>query len=85
MQAIKNENTSLDSKITIYTFENQTFRIVGTLEKPQFVVKDICNILEIVNVTNAVKNIPKEWKGDFHSIKDSSGHKQQMLTVSALL
>lgn len=68
MQTLQKDNVlskNNTDNITIYTFENQMFRVVGTNEKPQFVVKDICKILEIVNVTNAVKSIPEEWKADF--------------------
>jgi prophage antirepressor-like protein len=55
--------------------------VVGSFDKPQFVVKDICNILGISNVTMAVRSIPEEWRGELNQIEDSSGHKQHMLTV----
>jgi prophage antirepressor-like protein len=83
MTSLQNNNSSFqtNSDIVIYTFENQTFRVAGSLDNPQFVVKDICNILGITNVTNAMKSIPEEWVGDFHQMKDTTGRKQNMLTV----
>jgi prophage antirepressor-like protein len=82
MQTLQNKNPSqINTEITIYTFENQTFRVVGTHDKPQFVVKDVCDILGLSNVTQAIKSIPEEWKADFNPIKDANGRSQQMLTV----
>jgi prophage antirepressor-like protein len=68
------------TNINIYTFENQIFRVVGSFEEPQFIVKDVCNILGISNPSVAVKNIPEEWKGDLIQI-EVSGHRQSMLTL----
>jgi prophage antirepressor-like protein len=62
-------------------FDNKPFRVIGSLDNPQFVVKDICDILGLSNVTQATKSIPKEWLGDFNQIKDASGRIQHMNTV----
>jgi prophage antirepressor-like protein len=51
-----------NKEIEIYSFKGKNIRVVGTFETPLFAVKDICNILEIVNVTTAVSNIPDKWK-----------------------
>jgi prophage antirepressor-like protein len=79
--SLKTSSASETSEVIIYTFENQPFRVVGSLDKPQFVVKDICDILGISNATNAVRNIPEEWHGDLYQIKDTIGRLQHMNTV----
>ena len=61
-------------------FENENVRIVGTLENPFFVVKDICDMLELSNVTNAIRNIPDKWKS-VNIIKTKSGN-QNMITLN---
>ena len=43
-------------------FEGKVVRITGSFENPWFVAKDICDILGLNNVTNAVKHIPDKWR-----------------------
>jgi prophage antirepressor-like protein len=43
-------------------FNNENIRIVGTTENPMFVVKDICKILGLSNVTEVLRNIPEKCK-----------------------
>ena len=43
-------------------FNDENIRIVGTTENPMFVVKDICKILGLSNVTEVLRNIPENWK-----------------------
>ena len=61
-------------------FENENIRIVGTNENPFFAVKDICNMLELSNVSSTMKNISDKWKA-LDIIKTKSGN-QKMLTVN---
>ena len=83
MSQIISSSSSVSFEIdTVYGFQGQNIRVFGSVEKPSFVVKDLCDVLGITNVSNAVKNIPIEWKGDFYKIKDSNGHDQTMITVS---
>ena len=44
------------------SFNNETIRVLGTSENPMFVVKDICKILGLSNVTATLRNIPDKWK-----------------------
>jgi len=44
-------------------FEKKEIRIVGTCNQPWFVAKDICNILNIKNVSLTLDKLPEEWKG----------------------
>ena len=59
---IKLKMTSTNN-IEIYNFQNKTIRITGDHDKPWFVVKDVCDVLEISNVAQVLKNIPEKWKG----------------------
>ena len=43
-------------------FEKNQVRIIGTCEDPWFVVKDICNILDIKDNRSALRTIPEKWK-----------------------
>jgi len=63
-----------------FDFNNSTVRVVGTSNKPIFFAKDICNILEIKNVSHALVNIPEKWKGIVKS--DTSYTGQEMLTLT---
>ena len=44
-------------------YNKNTVRILGSFNEPYFVAKDICNILELRDVSNALLNIPEKWKG----------------------
>lgn len=44
-----------------FKFENKEIRVIGSYQEPWFVAKDICDILELSNITNALKNIPEKW------------------------
>lgn len=44
------------------SFNDETIRVLGTSENPMFVVKDICKILGLSNVTETLRNIPEKWR-----------------------
>ena len=44
------------------SFNENNVRIIGTYHEPWFVAKDVCNILELPNVTNAIKILPDKWR-----------------------
>ena len=75
--------TTESMDIQIYTFEQRKIRVLGTHDNPYFVVKDVCDVLELSNVTNALRSIPDKWqKDDFTNCKDISGRSINMLTVN---
>jgi prophage antirepressor-like protein len=43
-------------------FQNNKIRVYGNLEEPWFLAKDICNILNITNTTETLRNFPTKWK-----------------------
>ena len=45
-----------------FKFADKEIRVSGSYNEPYFVAKDICDILELSNVTEALKNIPQKWK-----------------------
>ena len=47
---------------TTFNFNTNSIRVLGNPDSPLFVAKDICNILELTNVTESLKNIPEKWK-----------------------
>jgi len=65
------------------SFNEKNIRIVGTCQEPWFVAKDICNILELKNITEALKMIPESSRcsaklntfggGQMMSIIDEAG------------
>ena len=63
-----------------FGFEDNPIRIVGTYENPLFVAKDICDILGLNNITNALRNIPEKYM-TLQSIK-SSYNSQNMILLT---
>ena len=45
-----------------FNFNEKIIRVVGTTKEPWFVAKDICDILGLSNITNALKNLPEKWR-----------------------
>lgn len=46
-----------------FLFEKNKIRIFGNFDKPLFVAKDICDVLGLSNITEALKHIPEKWMG----------------------
>jgi prophage antirepressor-like protein len=45
-----------------FVFNEKDIRILGSYNEPLFVAKDICTVLGLSNVTEALKSIPQKWK-----------------------
>ena len=63
-----------------FNFNNNIIRIVGTYDEPWFVAKDICQILEIRDVSMALTKIPEKWKGT--KVIGTLGGKQDMRIIN---
>ena len=75
--------TDLINSIDIsLAFNDENIRIVGTTEEPMFVVKDICKILGLSNVTEVLRNIPDKWK---YSVKLNTSTQGFRLNLIPLL
>lgn len=66
--------------IQTFDFETKQIRIIGDPKIPWFLAKDICAILELSNVSQAVAKLPEKWKGIYQN--DTLGGKQNMITIS---
>lgn len=53
--------------------DSKNVRIVGTINNPMFVVKDICDILGLKNVTDSIKIIPEKWKKTINFSTETRG------------
>ena len=69
--------TQIDKTVS---FNEKNIRIVGTCENPWFVAKDICNILELKNITETMKMIPEKWRGS--EKLNTFGGEQNMIIIS---
>jgi len=63
-----------------FNFNEQTMRVVGDSNEPWFVARDICNILELSNITDALKHIPEAWRGCMKL--NTFGGVQDMITIN---
>jgi prophage antirepressor-like protein len=48
--------------INTINFNDDTIRVSGTYNERWFVAKDICHVLGLTNVTEALRNIPDKWR-----------------------
>jgi prophage antirepressor-like protein len=63
-----------------FNFNDKQIRIIGTGENPWFIAKDICEILGLKDVSNALLNIPEKWKGT--KVISTLGGKQDMRIIN---
>ena len=62
------------------SFNDRTIRVTGSATEPWFVAKDICSILGLPNMIEALKSIPEKWRG---SVKLTTfGGLQSMVTIN---
>ena len=62
------------------SFNEKNIRVIGSYEEPWFVAKDICNILELPNITNAIKILPEKWRG--LKLLNTFGGDQNMIIIN---
>jgi len=68
------------TNLSIFTFESQPVRFVGTPEKPEWIAQDVCDVLAIGKASNALRNFELDEKG--MCLIHTPGGSQQMLTVT---
>ena len=64
------------------SFNDETIRVLGTSDNPMFVVKDICNILGLTNVTETLRNIPEKWRSSVSLKTGNSSNFQTSCVVN---
>ena len=62
------------------SFNENTIRIVGTYDKPWFVAKDVCELLDIKDNRSALRILPDEWKGE--QVLPTLGGNQNMTIIN---
>ncbi|BBD70755.1 prophage antirepressor [Nostoc commune NIES-4072] len=72
------------SDLSIFVFESQEIRFVGTPEKPEWVAADVCAILEIKNPSDALGSFDEDERGlaNVYTPGDDNPQGQEMLTVT---
>jgi prophage antirepressor-like protein len=72
------------SDLSVFVFESQKVRFVGTPEKPEWVAADVCAILEIKNVSDALTPFVFIERGiaTAYTPGDDNPQGQEMLTVT---
>jgi prophage antirepressor-like protein len=66
--------------IQSFDFNTKDIRIIKKDNIHWFIAKDICNLLKLSNVSQAVSKLPDKWKGIKQN--DTLGGKQNMITIS---
>jgi prophage antirepressor-like protein len=68
------------NNLTVFAFEGHEVRCIGTPEKPQWVAQDVCEVLGLNNVSQALSRLDEDEKGIITT--DTPGGEQQMLAVN---
>jgi len=58
----------------------QQIRVAGTLDRPQWVAKDVCDVLGLSNITEALRPLDSDERGSARL--NTPGGSQEMLTVT---
>lgn len=66
--------------LTVFAFEGNTVRFVGTAQKPEWVAQDVCSVLGIKNARDTLADFEPDEKGV--AIVYTPGGNQEMLTVT---
>lgn len=67
------------TNLTVFAFEAQQVRFVGTAEQPEWVAQDVCKCLELSDTSKALEPLEADEKGT--KIVRTLGGEQEMLTV----
>ncbi len=70
------------SNLSVFAFEGNEVRFVGTVEKPEWVAADVCTCLEIraSGVSESLASLEDDEKGNANVV--TPGGEQEMLTVT---
>ncbi|MHC5771191.1 MAG: BRO-N domain-containing protein [Nostoc sp.] len=68
------------SNLSVFSFESQEVRFVGTAEKPEWVAADVCACLQLRDTSKALETLEPSEKGT-KNVRTLGGE-QEMLTVN---
>lgn len=71
------------NNISVFDFNGQEVRFVGTPEKPEWVAQDVCNVLDIANSRDALSRLEDYQKGSV-AITDTSSSSRKTITVQTV-
>jgi len=72
--------TTVNNNEQIFLFNENKVRIIAHINEPMFIALDICKILELSNITQALSIIPEKWKSTISN--DTLGGKQNMIIIN---
>ncbi|MBD2527546.1 hypothetical protein [Nostoc sp. FACHB-133] len=72
------------SDLSVFVFESQQVRFVGTLEKPEWVAADACAILEIKNASDTLASFDEYKRGiaNIYTPHDDNLQRQEILILT---
>lgn len=68
------------NELQVFEFQNQEVRVVEQNGSPWWVAKDVCSVLELNNITEALRNLDQDERGS--EILNTLGGRQEMTIVS---
>jgi prophage antirepressor-like protein len=71
----------MDNSLTLFDFNSQSIRVLTINNEPWFVAQDICRVLEIKNVSDAIKRIDAEDLDDI-DLNDTIGRQQNYTAIN---
>lgn len=71
------------SNLSVFNFQGQEVRFVGTSDKPEWVAQDVCNVLGIANSRDALSRLEDYQKGSV-AIADTSSSSRKTITVQTI-
>jgi prophage antirepressor-like protein len=75
-----NKTERQNDQLTPFTYEDQSVRTVLIDDSPWFIAKDVCDILGITRVSDALRDFPQNEKGAVNT--RTPGGKQEVLTIN---
>ena len=76
----RNRKMTTQTQLSTFNFESKSIRTLAINNEPWFVVKDLCNAINISNYRDAIERLDDDEKGV--ALTDTLGGKQEMAVVS---
>ncbi|MCT7957297.1 BRO-N domain-containing protein [Laspinema palackyanum] len=70
----------MNNNLAVFGFEGHQVRCIGTPENPEWIAQDVCEVLEIKNVSDTLRRLDDDEKGIV--LIDTLGGEQEVLAVN---
>ncbi|MCP4103910.1 MAG: phage antirepressor [Lentisphaerae bacterium] len=70
----------ISNAVTMFNFEDANVRVINRNEEPWFVAKDVCEVLELSNITEALRNLDEDERGS--ELMNTSGGTQNSIIIN---